>query len=129
MAKAAKKKPGQLPQKPAKRGGNPNPKRSPATEFKAGNNANPGGKPVNARNAITKRFLDALAKDFDENGDRAIRSARTSDPMGYVRVVASLLPKEFVVERPLDGMTDDELAAAIIDLRERLGGNQPDKKP
>src|SRR4051812_42297433 len=108
MAKPAKPK---KPQKQArKRGGNPNPPPPPKSgRFLPGQSGNPGGKPVNARNAITKRFLDALAKDFDTHGEAAIQEARTDDPMGYVRVVASLLPKEFVVERPLDGLTDEEL--------------------
>jgi hypothetical protein len=103
-----------------KASGNPNP--NPATRFTPGVSGNPGGKPVNARNALTASFLKALAADFEAHGAEAIESARTDDPVGYVRVVASLLPKEFVVERPLEGLSDDELAAAIGDIRARLRG-------
>lgn len=85
--------------------------------FKAGETANPGGKPVNSRNAITKAFLTKLAKDFEDNGKAAIEETRVKHPDRYVAIVASLLPKEFIVERPLDGLSDDELALALSELR------------
>lgn len=84
------------------------------------NRHNDGGKPQNARNRVTKKFLEVLADDFELHGKQAIENARTVDPMGYVRTVATLLPKEFVIERPLEGLSDDELAAAIADIRARL---------
>jgi hypothetical protein len=123
MAKTANAKAKTVKAVPQKQGsGNPSP--NPSTRFQPGQSGNPGGKPVNARNSLTKAFLEALAKDFTEHGETAIQDARADDPMGYVRVVASLLPKEFVVERPLDGMSDEELAAAITELRSRLGNDQ-----
>lgn len=88
--------------------------------WKPGVSPNPGGKPVNSRNSITKKFLEVLAKDFDKNGESAIVQMRETDPSSYVRAVASLLPKEFIIERPLDGLSDDELSAAIADLRARI---------
>jgi len=97
--------------------GNPNP--NPATRFQPGNNANPGGKPVNARNRITAKFLDVLAKDFETHGEAAIIATRTEDPVAYVKVVAALLPKEVVLDkRPLEDLTDDQLR----DLLARLDG-------
>ncbi len=89
--------------------------------FQPGQSGNPGGKPVNARNQITRKFLEVLAADFEENGKKAIVQARESDPMGYVRAVAGLLPKEFVIERPLEQLSDEELVAAIADIKARLG--------
>lgn len=67
--------------------------------------------------ATTAAFLDALAIDFEQHGAQAIATVRTSDPAGYVRVVASLMPKGVEVTRPLDGVTDDELIAAVATLR------------
>ena len=87
---------------------------------KPGETRNPGGKPVHARNRVTKKFLEELAEDFEEGGREAIQQARLTDPMGYVRAIVALLPKEFIIERPLEGMSDDELTAAIADLRARL---------
>lgn len=95
--------------------------KNPVGKWKPGiTSPNPGGKPVNARNQITKKFLEVLAKDFEAKGEAALQAARKTDPMGYIRAVASLLPKEFVIERPMDGMSDDELAATLGILRERL---------
>jgi len=94
--------------------------KNPVHKFKAGESGNPGGKPVASRNQITKKFLEVLAKDFEKQGEAALQAARETDPMGYIRAVASLLPKEFVIERPMDGMSDDELAATLGVLRERL---------
>lgn len=102
--------------------GNPNP--SPATRFGAGNKANPGGKPVGARNRVTAKFLEALAEDFDEHGVKAIQATRTQDPATYIKVIASLLPKEVVVERsPLADMTDDELREHILREAAELGAS------
>lgn len=86
-----------------------------------GETRNPGGKPVGTRDGINKRFLNRLAADFEEHGKQAIIDARERDPMGYVKVVAALLPKEVVITRPLEGLTDDELAAIAEQLRSGLG--------
>lgn len=86
--------------------------------FKPGHSGNPGGKPVNARNRVTKAFLEALADDFEVNGKEAIEATRTEHPDRYVAIVAGLLPKELVIEKPLDGLSDEELATLIAQLRE-----------
>jgi hypothetical protein len=101
--------------------GNPNPNMKGLRPFKPGETGNPGGKPVNARNRVTAAFLKALADDFDENGKKAIEAARKDDPMGYVRAIVALLPKEFVIERPGEDLTDDQLAAIITELQGRVG--------
>ena len=91
-----------------------------APRFVPGTTLNPGGKPVNARNRLTKAFLEALADDFQENGDATIIAARLHDPCRYLAIVASLMPKELVIERPTDGMTDEQLGAALEFIRSRL---------
>lgn len=81
---------------------------------------NPGGKPKAARNRLQGAFLNALADDFDANGKQAIVDAREKDPMGYVKAVAALMPKQVEASQPLEDMTDVELVAAIAWLRSRL---------
>jgi hypothetical protein len=90
------------------------------TRFKAGQSGNPGGKPKGARNRIQGSFLNALADDFDVYGKAAIVEAREKDAMGYIRTVASLLPKQVEDVKPLEELTDDELTAGIALLRARL---------
>lgn len=96
---------------------NPNP--SPRTRFKPGQSGNPGGRPK-SRNKLTKEFIEALAADFETHGAATIKAAREIDPMGYVRMVSSLLPKEFAVERPLESMSDEELVEAIELLKSAI---------
>lgn len=91
-----------------------------ATQFKPGQSGNPGGKPVAARNRITTAFLHALAEDFDAHGKKAIENTRRDDPGTYVKVCASLLPKQIEQTHPLEDLTDAELIAAIALLRGQL---------
>ncbi len=91
-----------------------------AAPFEPGKSGNPGGKPKAARNRLQGAFLNALADDFDAHGVKAIRRARLRDPMGYVKAVAALMPKQVEASQPLDDLTDAELLAGIALLRGRL---------
>jgi len=90
-----------------------------ATQFKPGE----GGRPKGTRDKLSRRFIEALAKDFDEHGEGAISAARERDPVGYMKVVAGLLPKEVEIKRPAEDLTDDELANAISLIRASLTGS------
>lgn len=89
--------------------------------FKPGNKANPGGKPIGARNRLQGKFLNQLADDFELYGKSAIVEMRETDPSAYIRCVASLMPKELEVTKPLDELSDDELAKSIRTLKQYLG--------
>lgn len=90
--------------------------------FQAGQSGNPGGKPKAARNRLQGGFLNALADDFDKHGKKALEDAREKDPMGYIKAIASLMPKQVEQSQPLDDLTDAELTAGIALLRARLSG-------
>jgi hypothetical protein len=90
--------------------------------FVPGQSGNPGGKPKAARNRLQGAFLNALADDFDTNGKQAIEAAREKDPVGYIKAIASLMPKQVEQSQPLDDLTDAELTAGIALLRARLSG-------
>lgn len=89
-------------------------------KFQPGQSGNPGGKPVAARNALNQAFVKALSDDFAESGVEAIIRAREEDPIGYVRVLAGLLPKEIEVKNSLDEISDDQLNAAIVAVKSIL---------
>jgi hypothetical protein len=115
---------------------NPNPQKPPVhSQFGKGNNANPGGKPVGARNRITAHFLNALADHFAKHGKKAIELACEEDPVGYLKVIGALMPKQIEVTRPLEGLTDDELSAIAEQIRSALdspgsgSGAQPSQEP
>lgn len=84
------------------------------------------GRPKGSRNKLGEAFIEALHDDFNEHGVAAIRSMRGSDPGGYVRVIASLLPKEFKIETTSD-LTDEQLDARIRTLANlvEVGIGQP----
>jgi hypothetical protein len=103
---------------------NPNPPPPPvATQFKPGQTGNPGGKPVATRNRIQTNFLNTLAADFDKHGKKAIEDAREKDPMGYVKALVALMPKQFEQTQPLDDLTDAELTAGIALLQSKVAAN------
>lgn len=89
-------------------------------QFKPGQSGNPGGKPLGARNTLSGNFLKTLAADFDKHGAKTISRARNADPLGYVKVVAGLLPKQMEKVAPLEELSDAELAAGIALLRSKL---------
>lgn len=102
---------------------NPNPKPSPETQFKPGQSGNPGGKAVGTRNRLNADFLNKMADDFQKHGKEAIQAAREKDPMGYVKAMCALQPKQIEQTRPLDDMNDAEVLAILDYLRGRITEN------
>jgi len=96
---------------------NPNGTLKNLRPFSPGQSGNPGGKPVKARNRLQGEFMRRLADDFERYGIYAVARARHDDPLGYLRVIASLMPKELEFTRPLDEFTDEQLDAAAITIR------------
>ena len=76
-----------------------------------GRSINPGGR-GNARNKLCKEFVTALQKDFAIHGEQAIENCRLFDAVAYLKIIASLLPKEVTI-RPEEQMSDDELENAL----------------
>lgn len=76
---------------------------------------NPGGpgRPKGSRNRLTEAFLDTLHADFQEHGAAAIEAARIESPMGYIRVVAGLMPQKVEVAHGAAEMSDAELLAVV----------------
>ncbi len=79
--------------------------------FLPGNNGGPG-RPKGARNKLGEMFLEALHDDFEKHGVAVIEAVRTEKPDQYMKVVASLLPKEFKIET-VSELTDEQLDSRI----------------
>lgn len=73
------------------------------------------GRPKGSRNKLGEDFINALHDDFQEHGVTAIQSMRADKPHEYVKVIASLLPKELKVTTESD-LTDDQLDQRIRQL-------------
>lgn len=80
------------------------------------------GRPTGARDRLRNNFIAALADNFSKGGAEAIEKMRLEDPSGYVRAIATLMPKEMDVSHtvsPLEQLTDEQLSA-IVDATERF---------
>lgn len=55
---------------------------------------NPLGRPKGSRNKFAEEFLKDFLADWQTNGATAIKHCRVVDPAGYVRIAASIVPKE-----------------------------------
>jgi hypothetical protein len=89
-------------------------------QFEPGRSGNPKGRQKGSRNRLGEEFLAALYADFQANGPAAIVRVREEKPDAYLKVIASLLPREIRIEEPSD-MTDEELDQRIRDLSDALG--------
>src|SRR6516225_3794395 len=79
-----------------------------------------GGRTKGVKNRL---FLTALADDFEQHGVDAIKIARVERPVEYVRIVASLMPRELeIMDSRLADLSDEELDVFIAKLRAQLRG-------
>lgn len=86
-------------------------------QFKPGN----PGRPKGSRNKLGEAFLEALHEDFTLHGVTAIQTVRTEKPDQYLKVIASILPKELNVNvNDTDAMTDDELIERVRRLDDTI---------
>lgn len=116
----------------------PKPEQDEKGRFVPGNVG--GGRPKGARSQLAEDFLADLHADWQVGGKVAIAAVRVGKPDQYLKVVASILPKELNVKvSEIDELTDDQLrgqlarvvaqlAAAGIDLVEGAGAQKAAKQ-
>lgn len=84
--------------------------------FLAGNSGN-GGRPKGSRNKLGEAFIEDMLADWEANGPAAIRQVREEKPDAYLKVVASILPRDLNVNiNQTDHMTDEQLVERIRSL-------------
>ena len=69
--------------------------------WKQGQSGNPKGRPKGSKQKLSERFLHNLHKDWKAHGAEAIEAVREASPIEYVKLVASLVPKEAHVVGPV----------------------------
>lgn len=90
-------------------------KQKPEHLFKPGQSGNPAGRPKGSRSKLGEAFIAALHDDFEQHGVSVIETVRIEKPDQYMKVVASLLPKEFKIET-VSELTDEQLDSRIRQL-------------
>ncbi len=90
--------------------------------FQPGHPGGPG-RPKGSRNKLAVSFLDALHKDFLAHGAEAIGAARAESPLGYLRVIASLLPQKLEMTPGGGNVSDEDLLAIIRAAANRDDGD------
>jgi hypothetical protein len=89
------------------------------TQFKPGNKL--GGRPKGARNKLGEDFIHALHDDFALHGAGVIAEVRADKPSDYMKIIASILPKELkVTVDPLEELSDADLDKYIKQLASAL---------
>jgi Family of unknown function (DUF5681) len=92
--------------------------------FKPGQSGNPRGRPKGARNRLSEEFLAELYNAFVANGRAAIERVVEEDPAAFLRIIASLIPKEVKSpSSPFDALTEEELET-LADAARRAPGLQ-----
>jgi hypothetical protein len=80
------------------------------------------GRPRGARNRFAQQFLTDLMEDWRTHGANAIKVMRVRDPGGYVKVCASLVPRELevVASKAVAELSDEDIARYIADYQARV---------
>lgn len=69
-------------------------KRGDLKPFKPGQSGNPNGRPKGSRNKLGESFLSDVLDDWENHGRQAVEKMRKERPHEYVKMIASILPKE-----------------------------------
>ncbi len=92
------------------------------SKFKPGESGNPAGRPKGSRNKLTEDFVSTLYADFKEHGEGAIKKMRKEDNTQYVKMIASIIPKDHNIKLgDFDDLPIDELIRRANELGSALG--------
>lgn len=100
-----------------------------------------GGRPKGARSKLGEAFLEDLLLSWENNGPSVITRVIEERPEQYLKVIASLMPKDLNVNmNQMEDLTDDQLIKRIRTLDAAIrpfidaegagrtvGGNGPEK--
>jgi hypothetical protein len=86
--------------------------------------AKTGGRQKGTRDKLSSDFVAALSEAFEQRGAEAIRIVIDERPQEFLRVIASIVPKEIeFTDNRLKDIPDEELDAIIDHIRRQLAGS------
>jgi hypothetical protein len=71
-----------------------------------------GGRPKGSRNKLGEKFIEDAFEEWKKSGPAALKAMAETDPGGFVRVIAGILPAK------IDVMIESELFAAATTFAE-----------
>ena len=96
--------------------------------WKPGQSGNPAGRPKGSRHKLSEEFIRTLAEDFENHGKDAIVKMREDRPGDYIRVIASLVPKDLNLNvNEYDHLTDKQLYERYRTLQAEIATYLPDE--
>lgn len=99
----------------------PVPEKDPKTGRFVSGNIGSNGRPKGSRNKLGEAFLADMLADWEKFGPEAIRETRENKPEAYLKVIASILPRDLNVNmNSTDEMTDDELIKRLRQLDDAI---------
>jgi hypothetical protein len=85
------------------------------------------GRPKNSRNKLAQRVFDDVFRHWCEpangelcKGQAALEMLYREEPAAYLRLTASVLPKEFTFDHVAAELDDGQIDELITHIRERL---------
>lgn len=88
--------------------------------YKKGESGNVNGKPRETRNKLSNAFIHALLTSFNEQGVKVIDRVIAEEPATYLKVIASIMPKELEISNNIGDLTDEQLTDVISALRSAI---------
>jgi hypothetical protein len=64
------------------------------------------GRKVGSKVRLSESFLSGIAADFAKCGKHVIQHVRQNEPSTYLRIVASIVPKETIAKLEVSGEVD-----------------------
>jgi hypothetical protein len=81
--------------------------------FQTGNNGGPG-RPRGSRNKLGEAFCDAVFEDFLKHGVAVIETVRSERPADYLKLVASLVPRQIDLNSDADQLLGKSASVEML---------------